>query len=71
MRLVRADQEAVRNPADLHCLAVPVKYRRLGDFHRYYRGEKVAPFLTIVIGGNHEASNYMMELCVQRRLAGY
>ena len=31
---------------------------------RYYTGEKVAPVLTIVIGGNHEASNYMSELFV-------
>jgi hypothetical protein len=29
---------------------------------RYYSGEKVAPVLTLVIGGNHEASNYMWEL---------
>jgi hypothetical protein len=30
--------------------------------HRYYIGEKKAPLLTIVIGGNHEASNYLWEL---------
>lgn len=29
---------------------------------RYYSGERVAPVLTIFIGGNHEASNYMQEL---------
>ena len=29
---------------------------------RYYSGEKVAPVLTIFIGGNHEASNYLQEL---------
>jgi len=29
---------------------------------RYYKGEKKAPVLTLVIGGNHEASNYMQEL---------
>ena len=28
----------------------------------YYTGEKRAPVLTIVIGGNHEASNYFWEL---------
>ena len=31
---------------------------------RYYTGEKKAPVLTLVIGGNHEASNYMWELYV-------
>lgn len=56
--------QAIRNESDLHSLAVPVKYRRLGDFHRYYSGEKVAPILTLVIGGNHEASNYFWELYV-------
>lgn len=34
----------------------------MGDFHRYYSGEKQAPVLTLVIGGNHEASNYLSEL---------
>lgn len=29
---------------------------------RYYSGEKLAPVLTIFIGGNHEASNYLQEL---------
>lgn len=41
---------------------MPEKYRRLGDFSCYYSGEKTAPILTLVIGGNHEASNYMWEL---------
>ncbi|KAG9313445.1 lariat debranching enzyme [Chiua virens] len=43
-------------------MAVPPKYRQLGDFYKYYTGEKAAPVLTIVIGGNHEASNYFWEL---------
>ncbi|PWN23449.1 hypothetical protein BCV69DRAFT_267217 [Microstroma glucosiphilum] len=60
--LLCGDFQALRNVADLECLAVPQKYRELGGFHRYYSGEKVAPLLTIVIGGNHEASNYMWEL---------
>ena len=60
--LLCGDFQAVRNENDLHCLAVPPKYRRLGDFYRYYSGEKVAPILTLVIGGNHEASNHMWEL---------
>lgn len=31
-------------------------------FCRYYIGEKTAPILTVIIGGNHEASNYFWEL---------
>lgn len=29
---------------------------------RYYSSEKIAPLLTIFIGGNHEASNFLQEL---------
>lgn len=43
-------------------MSVPRKYRRLGDFHLYYSGKKRAPVLTLVVGGNHEASNYFSEL---------
>jgi lariat debranching enzyme len=41
---------------------MPEKYRRMADFHEYYSGVRVAPYLTIFIGGNHEASNYLFEL---------
>ena len=34
----------------------------MGTFHKYYSGELEAPILTVVIGGNHEASNYVQEL---------
>ncbi|WFD26181.1 lariat debranching enzyme [Malassezia nana] len=60
--LLCGDIQALRNEADLPSLAVPDKYKRLGDFPSYYSGEKTAPILTLVIGGNHEASNYMWEL---------
>ena len=43
-------------------MSVPRKYRHLGDFHKYYSGHSRALVLTIVIGGNHEASNYLFEL---------
>ncbi len=60
--LLCGDFQSIRNSADLACLAVPDKYRRMGDFHRYYSGASLAPYLTIVIGGNHEASNHLHEL---------
>ncbi|KAJ2919126.1 hypothetical protein MD484_g1285, partial [Candolleomyces efflorescens] len=60
--LICGDFQAVRNWQDLACMAVPNKYKELADFHKYYTGDKVAPIPTIVIGGNHEASNYMWEL---------
>uniref|UniRef100_A0A3Q2I7D0 Debranching RNA lariats 1 n=1 Tax=Equus caballus TaxID=9796 RepID=A0A3Q2I7D0_HORSE len=56
------DFQAVRNEADLRCMAVPAKYRHMQTFYRYYSGEKKAPVLTIFIGGNHEASNHLQEL---------
>lgn len=43
-------------------MSVPPKYRVLGDFHEYYSGAKTAPYLTIFIGGNHEAAAYLAEL---------
>lgn len=41
---------------------MPQKYYDMHDFHEYYSGARTAPYLTIFIGGNHEASNYMWEL---------
>lgn len=41
---------------------MPEKYYDMHDFHEYYSGARVAPYLTVFIGGNHEASNYMWEL---------
>ncbi|TFY67350.1 hypothetical protein EVJ58_g1673 [Rhodofomes roseus] len=60
--LICGDFQAIRNYRDLQCMAVPDKYRQLGEFWKYYTGEKVAPVLTLVIGGNHEASSYFWEL---------
>ncbi|KAJ0695294.1 putative calcineurin-like phosphoesterase domain, ApaH type, metallo-dependent phosphatase [Helianthus annuus] len=56
------DFQAVRNEKDLESLSVPPKYRSMNSFWKYYSGEKVAPFPTLFIGGNHEASNYLWEL---------
>lgn len=53
------DFQSVRNEADLNCMAVPDKHKSMQDFWQYYSGKKTAPFLTIFIGGNHEASNYL------------
>jgi lariat debranching enzyme len=60
--IIGGDFQAVRNHADLACMSVPAKYKRLGDFHKYYSGEVKAPLLTIFVGGNHESSAYMQEL---------
>lgn len=56
------DFQSVRNEQDLKCMACPVKYMSMHDFYRYHSGEKKAPVMTIFIGGNHEASNYLQEL---------
>ena len=48
---------------DFHSISIPPKYRSsLGSFLPYYVGEKEAPLHTIVIGGNHEASQSLQEL---------
>ncbi|KAF2401160.1 DBR1-domain-containing protein [Trichodelitschia bisporula] len=60
--IIGGDFQAVRNAYDLNTMSVPPKYRHLGDFHEYYSGAYTAPYLTIFVGGNHEASSYLSEL---------
>ena len=60
--IIGGDFQAVRNSYDLNAMAVPAKYREIGDFQEYYSGKRKAQYLTIFIGGNHEASNHLTEL---------
>ena len=60
--LVCGDFQCVRDWDDLNCVAMPPKFRELNTFHQYVTGEKVAPVLTIFIGGNHEASNILQSM---------
>lgn len=60
--IICGDFQSARNNADLNCINMPKKYRRMGDFQSYYTGKQKAPIFTIFIGGNHEASNYLEEL---------
>lgn len=60
--IIGGDFQAVRNAYDLNCVSMPAKYRSMCDFHEYYSGQRKAPYLTIFVGGNHEASNYLFEL---------
>ena len=57
--LCTGDFESMRTNYDLKFLSCPEKYREMGDFHKYYSNKVKAPYLTIFIGGNHEASNYL------------
>ena len=56
------DFQAVRNRNDLKSLSCPEKYKHMNSFYKYYSGEKVAPCLTLFVGGNHEASNHLRAL---------
>eukprot|EP00922_Rhytidocystis_sp_ex-Travisia-forbesii_P044676 GHVS01066597.1.p1 GENE.GHVS01066597.1~~GHVS01066597.1.p1 ORF type:complete len:525 (-),score=98.81 GHVS01066597.1:237-1811(-) len=56
------DFQAMRNQASLNNMAVPNKYKRLCDFHLYYTQQKVAPVLTIFVGGNHEDPDILKHL---------
>ncbi|KAF2637052.1 DBR1-domain-containing protein [Massarina eburnea CBS 473.64] len=60
--IIGGDFQAVRNALDLKAIAMPTKYYAMHDFHEYYSGKRIAPYLTTFIGGNHEASNYLWEL---------
>lgn len=60
--LVTGDFQSLRHVQDLSCLAVPEKYKKLNTFQDYVTGSKIAPLMTIFIGGNHEASNVLHSL---------
>ncbi|KAK0651677.1 lariat debranching enzyme, C-terminal domain-containing protein [Cercophora newfieldiana] len=60
--IIGGDFQACRNKRDLNVMSVPVKYREMGDFHEYYSGTRKAPYLTIFVAGNHEASSHLWEL---------
>jgi len=60
--LICGDFQCVRNMSDFQSVAVPIKYRKLKNFQEYVTGAKVAPVMTIFIGGNHEASNILQSL---------
>ncbi|KAH7397078.1 lariat debranching enzyme [Pyrenochaeta sp. MPI-SDFR-AT-0127] len=60
--IIAGDFQAVRNASDLKAVSMPSKFYAMHDFHEYYSGARTAPYLTMFIGGNHEASNYMWEL---------
>lgn len=60
--LIGGDFQAIRTHTDLETLNVPNKYKQLGDFPSYYAQSRLAPILTIFIGGNHECSSYLQEL---------
>ncbi|EPE07758.1 lariat debranching enzyme [Ophiostoma piceae UAMH 11346] len=60
--IIGGDFQATRNAADLTLMSVPIKYRAMGDFHMYYAGTRTAPYLTVFVGGNHEAAGYLWEL---------
>ncbi|CEP62065.1 RNA lariat debranching enzyme LALA0_S04e06964g [Lachancea lanzarotensis] len=60
--IILGDFQSLRNEQDLESIAVPEKYKKMGDFHKYYSGELQAPLPTIFIGGNHECMQGLAEL---------
>lgn len=52
--LILGDFQSLLTKYDYKTCAIPPKYAKLGDFHKYYTGQLEAPILTIFIGGNHE-----------------
>ncbi|KAH0795957.1 Lariat debranching enzyme [Histomonas meleagridis] len=57
--IVTGDAETLRSEEDLKSFAAPPKYQKLGTFYKLYNGEKKLPALTIVVGGNHESSDFL------------
>ncbi|BCM93048.1 hypothetical protein IAD21_04935 [Abditibacteriota bacterium] len=53
------DFEPHRDEADLSTMAAPAKYRHLGDFPAFARGEAEFPWPIWFIGGNHEPYGWL------------
>ena len=56
------DFEPHRDEADLATMAAPAKYRDLGDFPIFARGEAEFPWPIYFIGGNHEPYGFLETL---------
>ncbi|KAK6589375.1 Dbr1p-like RNA lariat debranching enzyme [Cryptosporidium xiaoi] len=56
------DMQTVRNDEDLKNMAIKPHRSKYGDFLDYYEGKKLAPKLTIFVGGNHEVPNVLIPL---------
>ncbi len=55
------DTNVSRNEVDLASMAVPTKYRKIGDFPKYYAGVVKIPAPTFFIHGNHENMYWLQE----------
>ncbi|SCV05523.1 LANO_0H09362g1_1 [Lachancea nothofagi CBS 11611] len=60
--IILGDFQSLRSEEDMASIAVPDKYKKLGDFPKYYNGELKAPLPTIFIGGNHECMRGLLEI---------
>ena len=60
--IILGDFQSLRSIEDMSSISIPPKFQRMGDFHKYYNGELVAPIPTIFIGGNHESMRHLMLL---------
>ena len=52
--IICGDFQAIRNIADLSCLACPEKFRKLGTFYEYYNGSKKT--LLVICTEGHESN---------------
>jgi lariat debranching enzyme len=60
--IICGDFQALRDQTDLDYLHCPPKYKSMGSFYKYFESQVNPPVLTVFIGGNHEAVNYMRNL---------
>ncbi|SCU86772.1 LAME_0D07602g1_1 [Lachancea meyersii CBS 8951] len=60
--IILGDFQSLRDEQDMASIAVPDKYKKMGDFYKYYTEELTAPVPTVFIGGNHECMRGLAEL---------
>ena len=57
--IVTGDAQTMRTEEDLNSFAVPLHFKQMGSFYKFYKRERKIPRLTIVVGGNHESSDFL------------
>lgn len=61
--IILGDFQSIRNKDDMNYISIPLKYRKMGDFYKYYSNDNCkVPVPVIFIGGNHESMRHLMEL---------
>lgn len=57
--LITGDAQTMRTEDDLLSYSAPQKYRVMGSFYKLYTGERKSKIPILIVGGNHEACDFL------------